>query len=74
MPQSAKLEGQLDKNWEVQDFQNDDEYAKTATEFNSAVNNGSDFSSMFYEQDESEIREAFHENFHAGYKRDSEHR
>lgn len=76
MPQSEKLlEVQFDKNWEVQDLRSDDEFAKTATEFIGAVNNGSEvFPTMFYEQDESECREAFHENFHAGYKRDSEHR
>lgn len=75
MPKSSvKLEVQFDKNWEVENLRGDDEFAKSATEFNSVVNNGSDFSKMFYEQDESECREVFHENSHAGYKRDSEHR
>lgn len=74
MPQSEKFEVRFDKDWEVQDLQNDNEFAKTTTEFKSSANNGSESPSLFYEQDETEIREAFQENFHAGYKRESEHR
>lgn len=77
MPQSAKVEVQIDKNSDVQETrteQEDDDLAKFAAEFDRAANNESDFSPISYEDDEFNVRDAFFENFHAGYKRESEHR
>lgn len=77
MPQSAKVEVQIDKNSDVQETrteQEDDDLAKFAAEFDRATNNESDFSPISYEDDEFNVHDTFFENFHAGYKRESEHR
>lgn len=78
MPESAKIESHIDKNPEIQDmqsYQEDDENAKSATEFGRGSNNGSDdFLPMCYENDEFNSHDVFFENFHAGYKREAEHR
>jgi hypothetical protein len=76
MPQSAKVEVQIDKN-EIVDFpsyREDDEFAKSTTELCGVVNNGSDFSSIIGEENEFNYSEACNENFHSGYKRDALHR
>lgn len=77
MPQSAKVEVQTDKSSDTQEprtYQDDDDLAKFAAEFDRATNYEGDFSPIPYEEDECDRREAFFENFHAGYKRESEHR
>lgn len=77
MPQSAKIEVQIDKSADiVEPFYREDEneFAKTTSEFGSAVNNGSDFSPIIGEENDFNYSEAFNENFHAGYKRDALHR
>lgn len=74
MPQSAKSAVQLDKIPEVELHQEEDEVAKTPTDFGRILNNESDFSSMFYEENEFNSRNAFSESAHAGYKRDVAHR
>lgn len=73
MPLSAKVE--LDKISESLENHEDDDSAKSSSELNFAMNNGRDFSTLFYDDDdEFNPREAFHDNFHAAYKRTSDHR
>lgn len=72
MPLSAKVE--LEKISESLENHEDDDSAKSSSEMNFAMNNGRDFSTLFYDDDEFNPREAFHDNFPAGYKRDSDHR
>lgn len=73
MPLSAKVE--LEKISESLEAHEDDDSAKSASELSFAMNNGRDFSTLFYDDDfELNPREAFHDNYHAGYKRDSDHR
>lgn len=69
MPQSAKVDVQFDRNFDVQSHQDiDDDHAKSTTE----LNNGCDFSAITYEEVESDL---FIDNSsHAGYKRESDHR
>jgi hypothetical protein len=78
MPQSAKIEVQIDKSSDVLELRSsrdEDEFAKSSSEFGSAANNGSDFSSIL-EEEESDFNysEALNENFHSGHKRDALHR
>lgn len=74
MPLSAKVE--LEKISESLEIHDGDDSAKSASGLSFAMNNGRDFSSLFYdEDDEFNPREEFHDNFHAGYnKRESDHR
>lgn len=72
MPLSAKVE--LEKISESLENHEDDDSAKSSSELNFAMNNGRDFSTLFYDDDEFNPREAFHDNFPAGYKREADHR
>lgn len=73
MPESAKSDVLMEKSCEIQ-LQEDNNSAKSTAELYRELNNGTDFLSMIYEDDEFNYRDAFFENFHAGYKRESEHR
>lgn len=79
MPQAAKIEVQIDKNSEIRDMhssQGSDEFAKVPAEVD-VFTNEADFAPIFYEDNDlNDLNddEAFFENFHTGYKRESEHR
>lgn len=75
MPESAKIEGPGDRSPdlnEIRSSREDDECAK----LDLSCTPNCDFSSSFLADEENDFNglETFHENFHAGYKRDSEHR
>ncbi|CRK93431.1 CLUMA_CG006967, isoform A [Clunio marinus] len=77
MPEAAKIEVHIDKSSEIQDMQShqeDDDIAKTSSELDRILSNGRDFSPISYEENNFECHESFFENFHAGYKRESDHR
>lgn len=75
MPESAKIDGPGNRSPELNEIRSsreDDDCAKLDL---SCIPN-SDFSSSIFADEESDFnsREALHENFHAGYKREAEHR
>lgn len=74
MPQSANINVCSDKSpCEIQSY--DDENANLKVSFTS--NNAHESATMFHDDDEENALstpEDFFENFHAGYKRESEHR
>lgn len=73
MPLSSKVE--LEKISESLEIHDDNDSAKSASELNFVMNNGRDLSALFYDDDdEFNPRDAFHDNFPAGYKRESDHR
>lgn len=78
MPQSAKIEVQLDKLSEVQELQSsrndDDDFAKCSVEFGGVVNNGCDLSMLYHQDSDLSSRIMVHETTKAGYKREAEHR
>lgn len=77
MPQSANVDVCSDKNPHgIESFGDDDENANLKVSFTS--NNAHDSSTMFHDDEDEEnglsVRDDFFENFHPGYKRESEHR
>ena len=75
MPQSSKIEMNFNNEFQdTQSNQSDDDLAKIRTEFSNGLNNGNDFSTMFFEETEYIGRETIHDNFVSGYKREAEHR
>jgi hypothetical protein len=77
MPQFAKIDVQIDKSVEVVELppvREDDEFAKSTSEFGSAANNSSEFLSILDGENDFNYSEALNDNFHSAYKRDALHR
>lgn len=77
MPQSANIDVDSDKSpHDIQSREDNDENANLKVSFIS--NNGNDSLMTFHDDEEEEntlsMEEDFFENFHPGYKRESEHR
>lgn len=74
MPQSANIDVDNNKSPHEVHAHEDDENANFKVSFVS--NNGEDSSTFFHDDEENALtpHEDFYENFHSGYKRESEHR
>lgn len=74
MPESAKFD-ELEKICEVLEVPRDDDESAKSGEHSFTINNRRDFSSMFYDEEDLSPGDEFRDiNFHAGYKREHEHR
>lgn len=71
MPQSTRATEDVNFNNELHDKKFN--YSENDLVKINGLNNGDDFSSMYYEESDFLGREAFHDTW-TGYKRESEHR